>query len=236
MASLNKLKKEISLLADKKQAENLQRFFKTKKGEYGEGDIFLGIKVPVQRNVSKSFLDLDLVDIQALLNSKIHEERMIALFILLEQYKKAGKEKNESIKKQIFDFYLKNTKNINNWDLVDLSCRDIVGNYLLDKDRKILYRLAKSNHLWERRIAIISTSEFIRYNKLEDTFKISELLLCDKHDLIQKAVGWMLREAGKRNKKAEIKFLLKHKNKMPRIMLRYSIEKFSDKERQSFMR
>ncbi|MCK5122781.1 MAG: DNA alkylation repair protein [Candidatus Pacebacteria bacterium] len=231
MPSLSQLKKELKKLADPKQAEVLQRFFKTGKGEYGEGDIFLGIKVPVQREVADKFQELSLKDIEKLLDSRIHEHRMMALFVLIKQYKKA----DENTKKKIFDFYLKNAKNINNWDLVDLSAPKIVGDYLLDKPRSALYKLAKSENLWEKRIAIISTWIIIRNNEFDDTLKIAKILLNDKHDLIHKAVGWMLREVGKRDQELEEEFLQKHYLKMPRVMLRYAIEKFKEKKKEVFI-
>ncbi len=229
--NLTQLKKELKELSDPKQAEILQRFFKTGKGEYGEGDIFLGIKVPVQREVANKFGELFLEDIEKLLNSKIHEHRMTALFILIRQYKKGS----ESEKNKVFNFYLKNTKNINNWDLVDISAPKVVGDYLLNKPRNILYKLAKSDNLWERRIAIISTFTFIRNNKFRDTLKIAEILLNDKHDLIHKAVGWMLREVGKRDQKTEEEFLQKYYLKMPRVMLRYAIERFEERKRKFYL-
>jgi 3-methyladenine DNA glycosylase AlkD len=229
---LEKLKKEFSKLANPDKARNLEKYFKTGKGEYAEGDKFLGIVVPEQRKLVKKYAALlSLEEIQELLNTKIHEYRLTALLILVKQYQKA----DEKIKKQIFDFYLKNTKNINNWDLVDLSSRDIVGNYLLDKDKSILYQLANSKDLWEKRIAIISTSEFIRKSQFDDTIKISEILLKDKHDLIHKAVGWMLREVGKRNQEILESFLKKHHKIMPRTMLRYAIEKFPENKRKAFL-
>jgi len=232
MSSVSQLKKELKEISSPKQAKILQRFFKTGRGEYGEGDIFLGVKVPAQRKIADKFQELSLEDLEKLLNSKIHEHRMTTLFILIEQYKKA----NESGKKKIFGFYLKNTKNINNWDLVDLSAPKIVGDYLLDKPRNILYKLAKSNNLWERRIAIISTWIIIKNNEFEDTLKISKVLLKDKHDLIHKAVGWMLREVGKKDQKIEEEFLQKHYLKMPRMMLRYAIEKFEENRRKFYLR
>lgn len=213
------------------KAKILSRFFKTGKGEYGEGDIFLGVIVPQQRLVAKKYKHADLKTVKKLLYSKIHEHRLTALLILIYQLKKA----DETKKKEFFDFYLKNTRDINNWDLVDLSCRDIIGEYLLDKDRKILYQLAKSKNLWERRIAIISTSAFIRKGELQDTLRVSKILLKDKHDLIHKAVGWMLREAGKKDEKALENFLNKYYKKMPRTMLRYSIEKFSEDKRKKYL-
>jgi 3-methyladenine DNA glycosylase AlkD len=186
----------------------------------------------VQRRVAKKYYDLTLKELADLLNSKIHEQRLIALLILISQYKKANKpEKIKYVK-----FYLKNTKNINNWDLVDLSCHYILGDYLLDKPRQILYRLAGSKNLWEKRIAIISTFAFIRNKEFIDTLKISEVLLNDKHDLIHKAVGWMLREVGKRNELQLIGFLDKHVKAMPRTMLRYAIEKLNEQKRKYYLK
>lgn len=227
---LNKLIKDLEANKSKKQAEILQKFFKTDKGEYGEGDIFLGIKVPIQRDISKRY-DLKLKDIQKLLNSKIHEHRMCGLFILINKYNKEIK-----LHEEIFNFYLKNAKKVNNWDLVDLSAPNILGDFLLDKgDKRILYLFAKSKNLWEKRIAIVSTYSFIKNGKLGDTFEIAEILLDDKHDLIHKAVGWMLREAGKRDIKALENFLKKNHNKMPRTMLRYAIEKFPEQSRKAYL-
>ena len=231
MLPLIQLKKELKKLSNPKQAEILQKFFKTGKGEYGEGDIFLGIKVPEQRKVADEFQELSLKDLEKLLNSKVHEYRMSALFILIKQYEKG----DERERKKIFNFYLKNAKNINNWDLVDISAPKIVGDYLLNKPRKILCKLAKSKNLWERRIAIISTLAFIKNNEFDDTLKIAEILLNDKHDLIHKAVGWMLREIGKRDQKIEEEFLKKHYLKMPRVMLRYAIERFEEKKRKFYL-
>jgi len=228
---LESLKKELQELADEKQAEILQRFFKTGKGEYGEGDIFLGIKVPVQRNVAKKYSGLSLPKIQELLKSKIHEHRLIGLIILTEKYKKNGEEE----KANIFNFYLKNTKNINNWDLVDVTAPGIVGHFLSDKKKNILYDLARSNNLWERRIAIVSTFDFIRQQEFEDTLALSEILLDDKHDLIHKAVGWMLREVGKKDETVLEAFLKQHYKVMPRTMLRYAIEKFEEEKRKKYL-
>ncbi len=229
---LNAVKKDLKKLEDKNQAKLLSGFFKTGKGEYGEGDIFLGIKVPVQREIARKYYDLSLKDIQILLKSKIHEYRLVSLLILMHQYSKG----NSKLKKKIFDFYLKNTKQINNWDLVDLSAPNILGDFLLDKDRTILYKLAVSKNLWERRISILATYKFIKANDFKDMLKISEILLRDKHDLIHKAVGWMLREVGKRDQKAEEKFLDKYYKEMPRVMLRYSIERFDEKKRKEYLR
>lgn len=232
MPTLKKLKNELKKLANKKQAEILQRFFKTSKGQYGAGDIFLGIKVPAQRSVAKKYTDLSLAEIQELLNSKIHEYRLIALLILLSQYQGAETQN----RKKLVELYLKNTANINNWDLVDLSCHYILGDYLLYRPRRILYKLAKSKNLWEKRIAIISTFAFIRNKEFSDTLKIAAILLNDQHDLIHKAVGWMLREVGKKDNLALENFLQKHYKSMPRTMLRYAIEKFSQAKREFYLK
>ena len=231
MSSLIGFEKEFKKISNPRQAKVLQRFFKTGKGEYGEGDIFLGVKVPDQRKIANKFSELSLKDLEELLKSEIHEYRMTALLVLIKQYEKA----DEEDKKKIFDFYLKNSRNINNWDLVDISAPKIVGDFLLDKSKSILYKLAKSNNLWEKRIAIISTIAFIRNNEFDDTLKISKILLKDQHDLIHKAVGWMLREVGKRDQKVEEEFLKKHYSKMPRVMLRYAIERFEEKKRKFYL-
>jgi len=213
-----------------------KRFFKTGKGEYGEGDEFLGISVPQMQIISKKYIDLDLKNIKKLLESKYHEVRTAALTILTYKFENYKKEKNINELKNIFDFYLQNTKYINNWDLVDLSCYKIVGDYLLDKDRSILHELSKSKNLWERRISVVSTFAFIKNHEYKDTIKICEQLLNDKEELIHKATGWMLREVGKKtDKKILLAFLNKNYKKMPRIMLRYSIERLSDKEKAFYM-
>jgi len=230
---LNSLLDELKNIADPEKAKNLQWFFKTGKGEYGEGDQFLGITVPKLRGISKKYQNLDLNDLQKLLESKIHEHRLSALMIL--RFKYENKNADEKSKNEIVHFYLLNTKKINNWDLVDLSCHYILGNWLLDKDRKVLYKLARSKNLWERRISIISTFAFIHNNQYIDTLKISKILIDDKHDLIHKAVGWALREIGKKDKETEIRFLNKYYKNMPRTMLRYAIEKFNDKEKKLYM-
>jgi 3-methyladenine DNA glycosylase AlkD len=229
-----KIVSELKKLQDKNKAKLLQRFFKTREGEYGEGDIFLGIIVPKQREVAKKYVDADFKDLQKLLSSKIHEYRLVALLILVQKYKSADA-KALADKKEIVDFYLKNTKNINNWDLVDLSAHRILGGYYLDKNRKILYALARSENIWERRIAVLATFQFIKNNQFAESLKIAEMLLSDKHDLIHKAVGWMLREVGKRNQKVEEKFLMKYYKSMPRTMLRYAIERFPDKKRKFYL-
>ncbi|MEK6948765.1 MAG: DNA alkylation repair protein [Nanoarchaeota archaeon] len=228
---LKQLRKELDGLKNPEKAKILARFFKTGKGEYGEGDVFLGLMVPESRKVAIKYKELQFGDIKDLLNSKIHEERLISLLILVHNYKNG----NNAQKEKIFDFYLKNAKKVNNWDLVDLTADKIIGAHLIGKDTSILFKLAKSDNLWERRIAIISTFYFIRNNMFDDTFKISEILMNEKHDLIQKAVGWMLREVGKKNQEEEEKFLLKHYKKMPRTMLRYAIEKFDEDKRKIYL-
>ena len=229
MTTASDVKKELKKLAKPKKAKLLQGFFKTGKGEYGEGDVFLGIYVPIQREVAKNFKDISLKEIQQLVNSKIHEHRLVGLFILIDQYKRTDD------KKKYYEFYLKNTNRINNWDLVDLSAPNIVGDYLFDKNRKILYKLAKSKLLWERRIAVLATFSFIKNNEFDDLLKLSKMLLEDKQDLMHKAVGWMLREIGKRDQVVEERFLKRYYKKMPRTMLRYAIEKFDDKKRKFYM-
>jgi len=231
LTRLNEIRKEIHKQKNSSQAVILQKFFKTGKGEYGEGDVFYGIKVPVQRKIVKSFKDLSLDDIKIIIHSLVHEERLIAALILVEQFKKTDSQ-NQKI---IFDFYLKNRQGINNWDIVDLSAPNIIGTFLLDKDKSLLYKFAKSKNLWERRIAILSTFTFIRNGYFDDALKISEILLHDQHDLIHKAVGWMLREIGKRDLNAEERFLRKHYKAMPRTMLRYAIEKFPEAKRRKYL-
>jgi 3-methyladenine DNA glycosylase AlkD len=227
---------EMNQLKNKDQSIILSRFFKTGKGQYGEGDIFLGIKVPVQRILSKKYQNLNLNDIEKLISSKIHEHRLTALFILILQYDKYKKEKNKSQNEKIIKFYLKNTKYVNNWDLVDLSAPKLLGPYLLDKNRNILYKLAKSNSLWDKRIAILSTFTFIKNNDFKDCLKLSTLFLKEKHDLMHKSVGWMLREIGKRDINVLYHFLDKYYNTMPRTMLRYAIEKFDENKRKYYMK
>lgn len=225
------VQKALRKLTDPKIAKHSKRFFKTDPGEYGEGDKFLGIRVPKVRKVARQFKLLSLKEIERLLQSDFHEERLYALIILVNRSKKA----DSSERKKLYYFYLKNTAYINSWDLVDTSAEYIVGNYLADKDVTILYKLAQSDNLWERRIAIISTFHFIKNEEFEDTIEIAEILLDDKHDLIHKAAGWMLREVGKRNEQLLKKFLDKHVAHMPRTMLRYAIEKFSKSDRQLYL-
>jgi len=226
------IQSELKKVATKKRAESNAWFFKTGKGEYGEGDVFLGVTVPDTRKVAKKFLDFNLEQLSISLNSKFHEERLCALLVLVEKFGKA----NEKEKKQIFDFYLKNIKQVNNWDLVDLSAPKIVGEYLFNKPKELLFKFAESNDLWKRRISIVSTFTFIKKNRVKETFSLSKKLLGDKQDLIHKAVGWMLREAGKRDKQALVTFINIRKKEMPRTMLRYAIEKFSEEERKEFLK
>lgn len=230
---LDRVKEELLKVSNPEKAEFLQRFFKTKKGEYAFGDKFLGISVPIQRKIAKKFQNLSLSDLESLLKSPIHEERLVSLFILTDKFKKG----NEKVREEIFNFYLKSTKHINNWDLVDASAYKIVGEYL-NKNRKveILENLAKSKNLWEKRIAIISTYQFILGGSSKTTYEIANLLLNDRHDLIHKAVGWMLRETGKRVSQKELEEFLKPRYKtMPRTMLRYAIEKFDKDKRKAYL-
>lgn len=228
---IRELRKKIKALASPKVSKTMQWFFKTGKGEYGEGDVFAGLKVPTQRKIARDFKDLELSELKILLDSKVHEERLISLFILVDQYVKG----NENEKNQIFSFYLKNRKGINNWDLVDISAPKIIGKHLLGKDRNILHKFALSKNLWERRIAVLATYEFIRNNDYEPTLNIAEILLNDKHDLIHKSVGWMLREIGNRDLKTEENFLKLYYKNMPRTMLRYAIEKFPESKRKKYL-
>jgi len=223
---------DLMLLANKEIAEHSQRFFKTGKGEYGESDIFLGIRVPVLRKLVNKYRGISLEEVSKLLHSKFHEERLLAVLMLVQLFKTGGDEEQ----KQIYCLYLDNIEFINNWDIVDISAGNIVGAYLHQKDKALLYRLVYADNLWERRISIISTFYFIRQNEFDDTLKIAEILLNDKEDLIQKAVGWMLREVGKREIEIEEEFLQEHYMKMPRTMLRYAIEKFPETRRKMYLR
>ncbi len=220
-------------LSDDRQARILSKFFKTGPGEYGEGDIFWGIRVPQIRSIARRCLNLQLSALDGLLHNPVHECRLCAALAIVEKYKKG----DEKIKKTCFQFYVSHVTAINNWDIVDLTAPNIIGDYLFrnPRERKLLSRLAKSKNLWERRIAIVATHEFIKNGELEDTFSIVKLLLKDPHDLIHKAVGWMLREAGKRNRDAEIQFLNEYCTMMPRTALRYAIEHFSEKQRTHYL-
>jgi 3-methyladenine DNA glycosylase AlkD len=225
------IRAKMKKLANKEKAKILQGFFKTGQGEYGEGDIFLGITVPVLRKLSKEHDSASLPEVVKLVKSSIHEERLLALLMLVRAFSKG----DETLKKKIYDLYLKHTRYINNWDLVDLTAPNIVGAYLLGRNRKPLYALVKSADLWERRISILSTFAFIKQNDFYDAFKISHTLLADEHDLIHKAVGWMLREIGKRDLYAEEQFLKSRYKKMPRTMLRYAIELFPEPKRKRYL-
>lgn len=230
--TMSKITDELQAIATPQRAEASTWFFKTGKGQYGEGDVFIGVSNPDLRAVCKKYLSLRFEELQELLDSEIHEYRMAALIILVEQMKKAKGE----IQQEIYEFYLDNTHRINNWDLVDCSARDTVGLYLFDKDRSILYDMARTDHLWTQRISIIATHYFINKKQFFDTLKISEILLSHKHDLIHKAVGWMLREAWKKQGEEQVEAFLEHNiSRIPRTALRYAIEKMSDEQRKYFM-
>lgn len=223
---------KLQALSDAEKREIFPKFFKAGKGEYGEGDRFLGVTVPNIRAIAKLHKDISIEEIRELLQSEWHEVRLCALIIMVEKSKK----KDEALRKELFNLYLSQTERINNWDLVDLSCRFIIGEYLLDKSRDILYQLAQSPLLWDNRIAIVSTYAFIRKGQLEDTYALSDLMMQHPHDLMHKAIGWMLREAGKRNPERLYDYVMSHRADMPRTMLRYAIEKFSPKERTILMK
>lgn len=225
------LRESLSTLSDPVIAKHSQRFFKTAKGEYGEGDRFLGVRVPVLRQHARRYRNLALKPLLQLLRSPYHEERLCALLIMVLKYARGAEEERE----RLFQIYLGNTDCINNWDLVDSSAHHIVGVHLENRDRRILYSLAGSQSLWERRIAIISTLHFIRNREYDETLAIAHRLLDDSHDLIHKAVGWMLREVGNRDLPVEQAYLDKHYRQMPRTMLRYAIEKFPEKRRKAYL-
>lgn len=230
-STINEIHNRLQKLGSKEKAKFLQGFFKTGQGEYAEGDIFLGISVPDIRKLVNEYKELTAKEVLPLLRSPIHEERLFALLILVYAYSKG----DEPAREQIYGIYLDNTHYINNWDLVDSSAPKIVGAYLFDRNRKPLYQLAKSDNLWERRISVIATFHFIRSGQISDTLKIAELLLSDKEDLIHKAVGWMLREVGKKDMQSEEEFLKKHCKIMPRTMLRYAIERFPQPKRKMYL-
>ena len=233
-----KLYNEILSRQDPEQAVNLSQFFKTDKAQYGEGDKFLGIKVPVTREVVKQcWKETTFDDLEACISSEYHEIRLAALLTLVQIFKQAKKDK--ASQKRCVAFYLAHTEFINNWDLVDLSCYELLGTWLLDKDRTLLYDLARDGKtLWEQRIGMVSTMQFLRHGQLDDTYAIADIFLAKPqplHDLLQKAVGWLLREAGKRDEQRLKCWLSTRYKTMPRTMLRYAIEKFSDEERKKFM-
>ena len=225
---INEIYNSLLERSDEEKKIVLPRFFKTGKGQYGEGDKFLGVTVPNVREVAKKYKTISAEDIETLLHSEWHEMRLCALIILVENSKK-------NVSKETFDFYLSQTRYINNWDLVDLSAPAIVGKYLLDKNRDILYKMAESDLLWDNRIAMVSTLTFIRNNDLDDTYNLALKMMNHKHDLMHKAIGWMLREAGKRDEERLYNFVMEHKAQMPRTTLRYAIEKFDKEMRELLM-
>ncbi|MEN6319068.1 MAG: DNA alkylation repair protein [Syntrophaceae bacterium] len=220
------------MLGSKEKAQVLQRFFKTAPGEYGEGDVFVGLRVPEIRKLAKEYQDLPFPEIILLLQSSIHEARLLALFILVRTYTRG----DASLQDQIYDMYVQNTRFINSWDLVDASAEHIIGHYLRYRSRALLYSFAQSGLLWDRRISIMATFHYIKNGEYTETLRIAELLLRDTEDLIHKAVGWMLREIGKRDHRTEEEFLKVRYKNMPRTMLRYAIEKFPETLRQQYLR
>lgn len=225
---IEKIYNSLIIRSEEEKKIVLPRFFKTGKGQYGEGDKFLGVTVPNIREVAKEYKSISFEYVKKLIQSPWHEMRMCALLILVNNSKK-------EVSKEIFDFYLSQTKFINNWDLVDLSAPNIVGRYLVDKERDILYQLAENSLLWDNRIAIVSTLTFIRNNDFEETYNLSLKMMNHHHDLMHKAIGWMLREAGKRDSSRLYDFVMKYKSQMPRTMLRYAIEKFDAETRKVLM-
>lgn len=234
METITKVKNELLGFNDKKKGESLHKFFQAFPGGYGEGDEFIGVTVPNQRLVSKKFYkQISLDEIEFLLGESVHEYRLTALFMLVLKYQKT---KNEDTKEDIVNTYIKQIERVNNWDLVDSSAHLILGPHLMNRDRGLLYELAISPNIWIQRIAIITTYHFIKNLQFADTLRISKILLNHKHDLIHKAVGWMLREVGNRDFESEYTFLTKHYRTMPRTMLRYAIEKFDEDLRQKFLK
>jgi 3-methyladenine DNA glycosylase AlkD len=229
---LPNLRTQLRKLASPADAASAQRYFKTAPGEYGEGDQFIGIRVPVLRKLAKEFRGLPLSEAKVLLDSPIHEERLLALLILVDAYHRA----NETGRAEIYALYLQRLDRVNNWDLVDTSAPHIVGRHLADQSREVLFRLARSKNLWHRRVAILATQSFIRQNDFAHTLRLAELLRDDEQDLMHKAVGWMLREVGERDLVVLKKFLDQHADRMPRTMLRYAIEKLPERERQKLLR
>lgn len=232
-AKANEVRKKLREAASPAKAKVLTRFFKTGPGEYGEGDCFLGVTVPKTRKIVQSTKNISLTETQKLLCSSIHEERLAALFFLVREFQKAKDEKSRAL---VYRTYIRNLKHVNNWDLVDGSAPYIVGGFLLKKNKAQLYKWAKSKDLWKRRISIISTFAFIRKAQFQDTLKISRILLKDSHDLIHKAVGWMLREVGKKDLSSLESFLNQHYRDMPRTMLRYAIERLPEKKRKAYLK
>ena len=225
------VQRELKRHADAEHARVSQRFFKTGPGEYGEGDQFIGVRVPVLRKLARKYKGLAVPHVVPLLESAVHEERQLALFILVLKFQQG----DESERRTIYELYLDNTEHVNNWDLVDCSAHQIAGEHLLGRNKRALYKFAKSRSLWERRIAIMATFRFIKAGEFEDTLALAKLLLNDEEDLIHKAVGWMLRELGNRDRNTEEKFLAEHYDAMPRTMLRYAIEKFPAPKRKRYL-
>ena len=231
MSNREQVKADLERLSDPEHAMKLQGFFKTGKGEYGEGDVFIGVRVPDQRRITKKYRNISLTDVLELLRSEIHEHRLTALFIFTEQFNKG----DEEARRRIVDLYLRNSAYVNNWDLVDSSAHKILGAWLVDKPRGVLYDLARSESLWERRISIISTLAFINRGDLVDALALAEALVDDGHDLIHKASGWVLREVGKKDQSVLEEFLLEYFETMPRTMLRYAIERLPEERRRFYM-
>ena len=227
-----RLREKLHALADPERAVLLQRFFKTGPGEYAEGDRFIGVRVPRIRKLVRAHPDIPLEEVEQLLQSEIHEERLLALLLMVQHYQRG----DGKVRKRLYQLYLGSTEFINNWDLIDVTAKNIVGAWLENKSRKPLYKLARSKSLWERRIAIMATFRYIPADDFEDCLKLAEMLRDDEHDLIHKAVGWMLREVGKRDRAVEEAFLQQHYQSMPRTMLRYAIEKFPEKRRQAYLK
>lgn len=232
MGEALKAQKRLRKFANKKKAQFVAGYFKSGKGGYGEGDVFIGVTVPQTRAVAKQFCHISLIDIATLLKSKVHEDRLLALEILEMQFEKS----DAQTQKKIFNLYIKNKKYINNWDLIDGSAPGVVGAYLQDKDKKLIHKLAKSKRLWDRRIAMLATYKYIRENNFTLALEVAKTLVNDREDLMQKAVGWMLREIGNRDLEKEEAFLKKHYKKMPRTMLRYAIEKFPEPKRKAYLK
>ena len=230
--TVQNIQKRLKKLGNKKHAAISQRFFKTGPGEYGEGDVFIGIRVPVLRKLIGEYSDVSVEDAAILLRSKIHEERLLALLLLVRLFATG----DDATRNTIYEKYLANTAFVNNWDLVDSSAEHIVGGHLMNRSKAVLYRLAESEDLWERRISIMSTFHFVKRHEFSETLKISKMLLFDRQDLIHKATGWMLREIGKRHLQTEESFLKEYYKKMPRTMLRYAIEKFPEQKRQRYLK
>lgn len=223
---------ELLSMANPEKALFLQRFFKTGPGQYAEGDVFLGLIVPLTRSIAKANIQTPLAELQVLMDSEYHEARLCALLIIVEQFKKASPAEREVL----YEFYLKNARRINNWDLVDVTCPHVIGAYLLDKDRSRLYELAASDNLWEQRIAMVSTVTFIRHREYTDTLALAEQFITHTHDLMHKAVGWMLREVGKKDRDTLTDFLEAYATRLPRTSLRYAIEHYPEEQRQYFLK